>query len=190
MSGASDKTFSDLRMSGGQISHAGGGNSTIHILGNMSFTSLTTSTITLSGTNGRNWAIDSLVSGDGTMLVDGGDRFLSFTEAANTYSGFLDARAGILNFDYDHNTTATLSLTSTAELRLDQDLTFSQLILGMDSIDAGTYTEGDLVAINAGYATYFNSGGNGTSTITVIPEPASALLGLTGLVLACLRRRR
>ncbi|WPJ97278.1 PEP-CTERM sorting domain-containing protein [Coraliomargarita algicola] len=191
---AVSSTIGNLILSGGTVSNQGYGsaNVTMTLNGGITLTSATTSTFEAGPQAGRNLVFASAISGEGnidiTSLVAGNSVTLS--NASNSFTGTITVQSGgLLDFDYAHDTAASLSIVSGGLLNLDENLSFSGLNLLGDTIGAGTYSVADFTALDANYTALFNDGGG---MISVIPEPSAfALVGgacVFGLVV--MRRRR
>lgn|GEM_PF-3504712 len=118
--------------------------------------------------------------------------FISATNTAG-YSGDVRWDTGanaVVNFNSAFSSTGSLLLSSASRLVLDQSISFGALSLdgGATFLSAGTYTYGDLLALNADI---FAGSTAGSITIAPIPEPSSLALlaGVAGLLHAGRRRR-
>lgn len=140
-------------------------------------TTNTTSTLTLSG-NGTQFSGDWFINGN-SKLIAGGTGSLG--------SGNISVASGAsLNLNYDLS-NSTGSLTLNGILVLDQALTFGEVTIAGQSLDAGrtyTYTE-----LNTLFDANIAEGGSGSITIAAVPEPAAVSLLALGAV-ALLKRRR
>lgn len=187
-------TIDNLILSGATVSNQGFGSSNVNMTlgGNISLVSATTSTIEGGSNVDRDITLASLISGDGNLdivsLSDSGSSVF-LTNASNSFTGLVTVQdTGVLDFDYDHNTTASLSIASGGLLNLDQVLTFSSLDLLGNAIGAGTYDVSDFTALDSNYTALFVDGGG---SITVIPEPSAFAMfsGIVGVGLCLVKRR-
>jgi autotransporter-associated beta strand protein len=120
--------------------------------------------------------IDSVVSGTGTILVwqstgnKDGRGVVSFTNAANTFSGDLEVlTSGTLDLDYDAANFAHLELDG--KLIVDQALTFDTLSIHGTTVAAGTYAPADLQAAFPGA---IEAGEGGSITVSSAADPTWA----------------
>ncbi|MES2572612.1 MAG: hypothetical protein V4710_21490, partial [Verrucomicrobiota bacterium] len=116
---------------------------------------------------------------------------LSLRGDLSNFSGILDLGGGpgalTLDFNQDYLLNAALVMGTHASadiLKLDQAITVNSFEFGGTSLDLNTYTATDLNTL-FGNGTQFI----GEGTLTVVPEPGSALLGLLGSLLLFRRRR-
>ncbi len=185
--GTATFNFPSLILQGGSFVHSGGGDSDITIAGNIEIAGGFTSSYVMSGASGRDFDLTALLTGSGTLQTTSNDRNLILDNAASTFSGLFDITTGNLGFAQSHSLSASLALSGSGQVVLTQNVSFSSLSINGDIIGEGTYTEADLVALNAAYDPFV--GGDGTSTITVVPEPTSGALLLLSAA-AFFRRRR
>lgn len=131
------------------------------------------------------------LTGSANITTSGGSGSRSVFSATNAlgYTGNILHSQGRLDFNNDLISSGGLSLSSGAELILDQNLTFTSVSIGGSALTAGTYTFSNL---NTTYDAYFMEGGSGSITVAPIPEPATfAILGgVIVLGFAASRRHR
>lgn len=149
--------------------------------------------VTLSNTN-NTFSGTWLIGGIGVTYAQGAtvSNSSSLVTTFNaTNDGALGVNANVVlsdysrfDVDYDWTTAGLLQIEPNAVVVLDQNLTVGALTIDGVSLGAGTYSYGDL---NSNYDAFFADGGS--SSITVIPEPATlALVTLGGMMM--LGRRR
>lgn len=139
------------------------------------------------------------VGGIGIVAGTGG----TFSNASNavttlkaTTAGSLGINAdvvagdfGIFDPDYDWTTAGSLTLNTDGSLILDnvaQHLTVNGLVIGGTPLSAGTYTYTEL---SSTYPGFIAPGGDSSASITVVPEPASAVALIAVGALGLSRRR-
>jgi hypothetical protein len=112
---------------------------------------------------------------------------LNITTASAWTGNITWADTDTLVLDFGANTTFGGSLTAlgTSRINLDQNVTFAAVTLNGTNLDPGTYSYSYL---NSNFDTIFLDGGSGS--ITVVPEPATAVCFLGGFGLLMLARRR
>lgn len=191
------RTVNNFTLAGGTISNFGG-NFTIRVGGDLTLQDATVSKFAASSSNAdRNIQIESVVSGTGDAEIrgnTGNSNRVIFTNASNDFTGTWSVLDGaILDFNYDHNSGADLVLETGSTLRFDQNLTFSSLTIGGNSIAAGSYTLSEFTSLNASYANFFSNDNGSTFTVlpAAVPEPHHYALGLgIAATLFCAWRRR
>jgi len=116
---------------------------------------------------------------------------LSITDA-NAYTGTIlwgsaIAQNVVLDFDSTFSSLGGLIARSNDRINLDQNLTFGSVTLNGVTLDNGTYTYAEL----SGNATYGSLFSGGSGSITVVPEPSTAVLGAVGwaVILTFVRRK-
>ena len=123
------------------------------------------------------WLVNSgWLKGAGLNSLGFGNIFLNSTQGAST-----------LDLDYDLNNPAgSLTLAgTTSKLILDQNLTLGAVTINGTSLTPGVHTFAELNAAFDG-----NIVDGGTGTVTVVPEPSSAVALLAGIPIVVRRRRR
>ena len=191
---SANATVNNLILNNGGVINGGwsGSNGTT-LNGGITLADSSDNFFTTGGPDTRTLTINSTIAGTGNLSIDSSDGgfvgTVALTNAANSFTGLLTVTGtGSLDFNYDHDTAAGLSIDSGGLLNLDQTLSFNTLSLLGNSIGAGTYNVADFTALDGSYTGLFTDGGG--SITVVVPEPSSALLlGLGGLALVARRRR-
>jgi len=133
-----------------------------------------------------------------TTLQGSANLFVGFTDlsattallsatTASAYTGNLVLRNTGSSLTIVGNLTSAggLDLRTGTVLTLGSNLTFNSLTIGGASLGAGVYS---YATLNSTYDSFFANGGSGS--ITVIPEPASGMLVLSGIASLWLYRRK
>ena len=126
-----------------------------------------------------NWTVNAgWLEGGGANALGSGNITLTSSQGAST-----------LDLDYNlTNPTGSLTLmTTSSKLTLDQNLTFGAVSINGTNLLPGVYTEPQLASL---FPSNISSNSNAASTLTVVPEPAGAILALIGGVALFNRRRR
>lgn len=161
---------------------------------------LLSATTTISGNTNFNFIAASststfslgVLSGSGNISLSAtgaNDVFIVDATSATNYTGTIGwtgSNLPVLQF----GSTLTfggglVAADATSRINLDQNVTFSSVTLNGMSLDAGTYS---YLYLNTNYDTIFVNGGSGS--ITVVPEPATAVCVVGGIGAFFLARRR
>ncbi len=151
-----------------------------------------TGIVGLGGTN--TLALTSALLGAGTLELraSDGSPTIRLSGDLSGFTGTLQIGGGdlghvVVDFDQDYNLLAGLvmgTFSTQDVLNLDQAITVNSFEFGSTFLAPATYSASDL-------NTAFGSGAQftGSGTLTVIPEPSSALLGILGSFFFFRRRR-
>lgn len=194
--GAQDKLFLKNGLNNtatvGSFSSVGGGSieqADAVANSNLSVTSYSNSgtgtKLTATAGRGMTLSVGTLTGSGNFSLQSTGTVRLSLSSAAGYTGSITFAAAGTLDFENSLTTGGGLTISNGGKVQLDQNVAFSSLTINGSPQGAGTYSYSSL---NSTYPTIFLAGGSGS--ITVVPEPAAALLLGFGLLLLHLRRQR
>ena len=190
----------DVIMNGGVIRLSPDNAGSAILAGTLNITSSSVLGVVQHVAAGTTLTISSTVTGSGDMRLAAANTSNStvtnhaivFSGNLTGYSGTIDVGGGnqalTLNLAQAYNLpdlTLTYGNHSSADiLNLTHNIAIGAFSFGATQLDVGTYTAAQLNSL-------FGSGSQftGANTLTVIPEPGTALLGLFGM-LALLRRRR
>ncbi len=146
-----------------------------------------------SNANGRtlNLTIGTL-TGAGGFTIDSGSGTgrpvqISVTDAS-AYTGAFNFGNGSIDFNSDIASGGSLSLSGSAVLTLDQNLSFTAVTINGVSLGAGLHSFAEL---DAAFDSFFAAGGAGSITVSAIPEPSTYAIvaGTLFLGFAIWRRR-
>lgn len=136
----------------------------------------------------REFTFAGTLNGGGNITVRGTSGSVIIANAANTFNGNWAVESGTLDLAHAFNsTTSSLTLTGGKfDLSNGVSYTFGSVVLGDQSLSAGTYSYADL---SPTLQAFFIAG---TDSITVapIPEPSTYALLLGGGALALAAQRR
>jgi hypothetical protein len=132
--------------------------------------------------------------GAGNFTVDsasGSSRtiFISATNATN-YTGNFNFAQGTINFNNNLVSGGSLTLSGTAIVTLDQNITFASVTIAGTTLEEQRFYS--FTELNTSFGNFFTDGGSGGITVGAVPEPSTyaVIAGASLLGFAVWRRRR